>query len=381
MRVAILSSGLGHVFRGVESWSQEIAYELKNQGIDVTLYKGGGKICSSIEKTVFCLHRGSTLTHFLVKLMPSFAWHFGFGSEVQAEGTTFAISIIKELNKYDVIHTQEPPVAEVILLAQKLGLIHVPIIIANGTNEPVEYMKKFKYVQQLSEYYLKEARKHNNIDHQHWFSMPNFVNIDYFRPNVTSRLRIEYGIPDDAVIVLSVGLIKRHPKRIDYLINEVERLQSTFCENIFLLIAGSRSEETNELIDMARTKLKERAIFLIDQPYSKMPQIYASADIFVLCSFHETFGNVFLEAMASGLPTLGYTHPVMQWILDGGGECVDMSKDGALALALQKYLDPVYRKAAGIKAREHVSQKFSREVVVKRIIEQYHKILSEEKKA
>ena len=36
-----------------------------------------------------------------------------------------------------------------------------------------------------------------------------------------------------------------------------------------------------------------------------MSELYASADIFVCPSSTETFGNVILEAMASGLPVIG----------------------------------------------------------------------------
>ncbi len=377
MRVAILSSGLGHVFRGVESWSQELAYGLKEHGVDVTLFKGGGLPNSSIEKVVPCLHRGSSKTKLLIKLLPSFVWHFGFGSAVQAEGTTFSFAVLKVLRRYDIIHTQEPPVAQVILLAQKLGLLNCNLIIANGTNEPIEYFKKYKYVQFLSDYYLSEARKNNYINHQKWFSMPNFVNTDIFNPKVVSNLRSENNIPSDAVVILSVAAVTKFPKRIDYLIGEVEQLMKISNENIYLMIAGATTKETPEVIALAKKRLKDKVFFLLDQPYDKMPQIYAAADIFALCSLHETFGNVFLEAMASGLPTLGYTHPIMQWILSGGGECVDMTSEGTLAQAFKKYLDPYYRKSIGRKVREYVVNEFSRDVVVKKFIQQYKLILLE----
>ena len=36
-----------------------------------------------------------------------------------------------------------------------------------------------------------------------------------------------------------------------------------------------------------------------------MPKVYAGADIFVMASENETFGQVFTEAMAAGTPVIG----------------------------------------------------------------------------
>jgi hypothetical protein len=43
MRIAIASSGLGHVQRGIEAWARSLAEMLHARGEDVVLYHGGGE--------------------------------------------------------------------------------------------------------------------------------------------------------------------------------------------------------------------------------------------------------------------------------------------------------------------------------------------------
>ena len=65
-------------------------------------------------------------------------------------------------------------------------------------------------------------------------------------------------------------------------------------------------------------KQMPNAIFLGHLGHDKLSEIYASTDVFFFPSVTETFGNVVLEAMASGLPCV---------IADGGGS-KDFIKEG-----------------------------------------------------
>ena len=83
-------------------------------------------------------------------------------------------------------------------------------------------------------------------------------------------------------------------------------------------------------------KLKRRypdAVFLGARTGVDLAEVYASADIFVFPSRTDTFGNVLLEALASGLPVAAYpvTGPVD--LIDSGVDGVLDDDLGAAALA------------------------------------------------
>ena len=83
----------------------------------------------------------------------------------------------------------------------------------------------------------------------------------------------------------------------------VELLAETFIRaheadpRLHLLLAGGGPEEAE-----LRERLGERATFLGWLSGEDLPRAYASADAFLFCSSTDTYGQVILEAAASGLP-------------------------------------------------------------------------------
>ena len=57
----------------------------------------------------------------------------------------------------------------------------------------------------------------------------------------------------------------------------------------------------------------------ITLPAAEMPALYRSADAFMHLSVDKSFGNVFVEALACGLPIIAYDMPRTRWIIGDAG--------------------------------------------------------------
>jgi len=97
--------------------------------------------------------------------------------------------------------------------------------------------------------------------------------------------------------VLYAGRLTRE-KGVDLLAESFLRAQAS-DPRLHLLLAGGGPEE-GEL----RERLGERATFLGWLSGDDLPRAYASADAFLFCSGTDTYGQVILEAAASGLPVV-----------------------------------------------------------------------------
>jgi glycosyltransferase involved in cell wall biosynthesis len=90
---------------------------------------------------------------------------------------------------------------------------------------------------------------------------------------------------------------------------------------LHLVLAGGGAEE-----EALRERLGEHATFLGWLGGSELPRAYASADAFLFASVTDTFGQVILEAQASGLPVVA--------VDEGGPAClIDNGETGLLTAA------------------------------------------------
>lgn len=125
------------------------------------------------------------------------------------------------------------------------------------------------------------------------------IDFDNFNPIKRSRdLRRSLGV-EDRVMLLYVGRISPE-KDLAMLPGVMERLNAGYGDRISLVMTGD-----GPMREELEQRMPENVIFTGYRKGDDLALLYASADIFAFPSSFETFGNVVLEAMASGIPAVG----------------------------------------------------------------------------
>jgi 1,2-diacylglycerol 3-alpha-glucosyltransferase len=376
MKIAIASSGLGHVKRGIETWAADLARALHNDGRDATLFGGAGKPTAAYHETLPCRTRFEPRVQRLTARMEKVGgWRWGCGSGYQWEQTTFTLPLWKRIRRdYDILHVQDPHIALLMENLWRRGLSRPRVILAHGTEEPTEYLQKFSFLQHLAPCYLEDW-KAVQPKTQQAFVIPNFVQTDVFAPGDKAKARAEFDLPQDALIVLCVAAIKSGHKRIDALIREFARFVAPYRKPALLVVAGAREQETDEIVALGQSLLGEQVRFLEGVPRDRISALYRTADIFALSSLHEMMPIALLEALSSGLPITANDTPTLRWMAGAAGCLNDISKDGALAAQWKRLTDPDLRREYSHAARAHALSEFGERAVLEQILTMYKQVM------
>ncbi|MBQ3275874.1 MAG: glycosyltransferase [Oscillospiraceae bacterium] len=97
------------------------------------------------------------------------------------------------------------------------------------------------------------------------------------------------------------NLIER--KGYDLLLDALAEVRARGFDAV-LAVAGGGEEESALREQAVRLGLEDRVEFLGRRPRTEIAELYCRSDAFVLASRRETFGVVYIEAMAAGLPVI-----------------------------------------------------------------------------
>ena len=130
--------------------------------------------------------------------------------------------------------------------------------------------------------------------------IPTSVDTNLFHPDGRNLLRERWSI--EGPMVLFVGRLEKN-KGIETLLRAFHSIVPDVPDAKLVIVGGGPEEY--RLHDLQRKLNLNNVFFLGRLPRGEMPHIYPGCDLFVLPSLYEPFGNVVLEAMASGLPVIG----------------------------------------------------------------------------
>ena len=124
-------------------------------------------------------------------------------------------------------------------------------------------------------------------------------------------------------------------------------------------------------------RIREQVHFKGHLPYAEVPQTLLRYDLFVLPSYREMFGRVYIEAMACGLPVIGAKNCGIDGYIQNGveGFLVDHRDIDDIAAAIKKFRsDGALIKTMGKNAKA-LSANFSWEEVIKKMDKVYHSVI------
>jgi len=211
--------------------------------------------------------------------------------------------------------------------------------------------------------------------------IPNGVNIIRFNPKFQGdEVRGKYGLGNSPVI-LFVGRL--HPQKgVDFLLKSIPLVQKRVTDVKLLVVGPLTGGPFEERLRRLISKLRLRNVIFTGtvDVFEELPKIYAACNVFSCPSaWGEAFGNVAIEAMASGKPVVATRSGGLPEIVEDGkvGYIVPRMREKELARALIEILeDEDLQKRMGRAARKRAEESFSWDTVATRYIKLYEEVIN-----
>lgn len=173
------------------------------------------------------------------------------------------------------------------------------------------------------------------------------VDVELFNPSKRDEsLRREWGAGPDTPVALVVGRVSSE-KNIKLAIRAFDRMRSIRSDVVCVVVGDGPARDR---LQRGNTRVR----FTGYRQGDALAACYASADILLFPSETETFGNVLLEGMASGLAVLAYDYAAAAWHGVDGGNCLKVAKsdEDAFLTAAGQLMDGALRSRLGAGARD-----------------------------
>lgn len=160
-----------------------------------------------------------------------------------------------------------------------------------------------------------------------------------------AALRAAWGAGEDTLVAIYVGRIAPE-KNLELAVRAFREIQKNRADARFVWVGDGP----------ARAKLAEENpdfVFCGVQRGEELARHFASGDLFLFPSHSETFGNVTLEAMASGVPTVAFDYgAAREHLRDGVHGAAVADDEGFIVAAVRIAGDDAMRCAMSAAGRE-----------------------------
>ena len=214
-----------------------------------------------------------------------------------------------------------------------------------------------------SRWLATQARQSGLLTHHTVTNIPNTIDTRVFRHTDKVEAREALQLPQDKHIVLFVSQrVTDERKGMDYLVAAVDKLTTDhpeLREQAVVAVLGGHAEEV-----AGQLSLPVKALGYVSDP-KKIVQVYNAADVFVLPSLEDNLPNTIMEAMACGVPCVGFKVGGIPEMIDHllNGYVARYKQSDDLAHGLHWVLCEADREALCHEALKKVGKRYSQQSV------------------
>ena len=241
------------------------------------------------------------------------------------------------------------------------------------------WQKKYRMVEDENIYYVacsrwleSEAKKSALLKGQKITSVPNPIDTHIYHRCNKQEARQRLGLPlDKKLILFASQRVTNENKGMSYLIEACQQLSD--IPNLGVVILGGHAEELSTF----NSQFSSFPLGYVNDE-QRIVDVYDAADVFVLPSLSENLPNTIMEAMACGVPCVGFK-------VGGIPEEIDHKRNGYvaeyrdaddLARGIRWILTEADYEALSGNAVHKVAQCYSQQSVAMKYLDVYHQAMA-----
>ncbi len=325
MRILISFPGLHRVARGAEVAMEAVASGLSARGHDVTVYGSGPALDRS-----YRYRRIPVIPRERFERWPAGPF---VRDPSSYESIVFNVGVALRYrpSRYDLTLSCGFPWDNLVLRRPRLGRRRPPhvFVTENGDLPAASDKSEMRLFGTDGLVCTNPVYFERNRERYRCALIPNGVDTSRFGPGPAARQAL--SLPTDVPIVLMVSALAPN-KRVDEGIEAVARL-----DDAILVVAGAGP--LGPSLDAHAADVLPGRFIRRTFAHDEMPLVYRSADVLFHPTRFESFGNIYIEAMASGLPVVAHRSAVTEWIFGASGRLVDADDRSEVVSALGSILD------------------------------------------
>jgi N-acetyl-alpha-D-glucosaminyl L-malate synthase BshA len=184
----------------------------------------------------------------------------------------------------------------------------------------------------------------------------NAVDTERFRPNLEARRY--YAAPDEFLLVHASNF--RAVKRVGDIVHVFAKIRQKLKARLVLVGTGPERAEALSIAHSLRVDDSVTSLATAKNPEA----IIGAADVFLLASEYEGFGQSGLEALACGVPVVATrVGGVPEWLTPEVGRLVEFGDLEAFAQAVVELLTSPQLEQMRLAARNHAQAHFNPELI------------------